>query len=650
MCTHADSSHDEFRTANSETSSYGGFASSSGGGSQDLLCHRNKRVLSLALAVSFVLMALSPALSVSAVDVPSDLNVGPFVDHVVFKTAGPDAVLSMQAGEIDLMTGFVHGEQLPLLEADPDIAVFSALRNGYGHITINCRDYPLNISGFRRAFAYAFDKTRVTVEIMDGFSQEHDSLVPYTSSWCIEDEMPYHYYTSQSEIGNRILDDLGFEIDTVTGWRNAPDGTPFDVVIEYAASSPEVAGGTSQIGVDALNSLHVNAHTRASDFYEYMSRLDSHGNYDMIFYAFQFSYDEVDWLAYEYWSEYASTPYQNACNFANDSYDSWRDQLLHSTVYEEVYEASAQMQLILQENVPRLVVYMNTYFQPYRIDTFTGHVEDRGNYIAGMWTLRKIHRIDGGRGGTVNIASADPETFNIFLYSTTYASYIIRNLWPRLYFAGPDQKPWPDLAEGFVIQTHTDNPDVPVGHTRFIVDIIQNATWADGTPVTGEDVAFTFTYLLETAAYGNPTVIHDLEAAYAISPYRVVVEYNTESYWHVYDFLHLIIIPKHIFNDVDGIGYEGWNTWNPVFDPADPHVTCGPFTLTDVQLGEFYELTANPDFHYYPEYSVTDYTAFTGTNTGGAPFNAALALAAGTVSAAAVILVGSYALLRGKQR
>ncbi|MHA2045366.1 MAG: ABC transporter substrate-binding protein, partial [Candidatus Thorarchaeota archaeon] len=77
------------------------------------------------------------------------------------------------------------------LDADPDISIFSALRNGYGHITINCRDYPLNISAFRRAFAFAFDKTRVTAEIMDGFSQEHDSLVPYPNSWSIEDDMPY---------------------------------------------------------------------------------------------------------------------------------------------------------------------------------------------------------------------------------------------------------------------------------------------------------------------------------------------------------------------------------------------------------------------------------------------------------------------------
>jgi ABC-type transport system substrate-binding protein len=617
-----------------------------------LLFNRNKRVLSLALAASFLLMAVSPALvPATEVEFSSDLNVGPYVDRVVFMSGGAEPVLAMLSKEIDLMTGFVRSADIPLLEADPDIDLYSALRNGYGHITINCRDYPLNVTGFRRAFAYAFDKTRVTIEIMDGFSQEHDSLVPYPCSWCIEDEMPYHYYTGQPDIGNAILDSLGFERDWVTypveGWRNAPDGSPFNIVIEYGASSPEVAGGTAQIGVDALHALHVNAQTRASDFYEYLSRLDSHGDYDMIFYAFAFHHDEVSWLAYEYWSDFANVPTQNACNFRNATYDSWREQLLHSTDYEEVYEASAQMQLILQENVPRLVVYENQYFQPYRTDVFTGHQPDLGKYISGEWTLRKLHRIDGTPGGTVRVASPDPETFNIFLASTTYASYILTNLWPRLYSTAPDLRLQPYLAERTLAETHADNPSVPAGHTRFTIDVIQNATWTDGQSVTAEDVAFTFTYALESAAYGNVNALTDLVAAYAVSPYRLVMEFETESYWHLSSFANDLIIPKHIFNDVDGIGYAGWNTWNPVFDPAEPYVTCGPYILTDFEVGEFYEITANPDFCYYPETVVTDFTAQ--TETGGRTFNATLALTSGTVSAAAVILVGGYALLRGKE-
>jgi ABC-type transport system substrate-binding protein len=628
------------------------FDSERKGDRENMLTDRNKRIIAFTLAAAFVFMAVSPAIVSVDAAFANDLNVGPYIDKIVFKViANQDQrILALQAGEIEFDNSFFDPVHLPTLDADPDISIFSALRNGYGHITINCRDYPLNISGFRRAFAYAFDKTRVTVEIMDGFSQEQDSLVPYPNGWCIEDDMPYHYYTAQVEIGNAILDSLGFEIDSVSGFRTAPNGDPFNVVIEYAASSPEIAGGTAQIGVDALLDLHVNAETRASDFNEYISRLDSHGDYDMVFFALNFGSNDVDWLAREYWSEYANVPYQNPTNYRNATYDSWRDQLLYSTTYEDVYEAASNMQMILQETVPRLVVYENTYMQGYRNDVYTGHVPDLGSYISGPWTFRKIHKIDGTPGGTVPVAlSEEPDSFNIFTITSAYSIAVAEELWPSLYKYSPDLTPWPELAENLITETHADNADVPAGHTRFTIDIIQNATWSDDTPLTAEDVAFTYTYAFESGAYGNPgaSVLGDLVAAYAPTPFRAVIEFGTESYWHFSNFAFFWIIPKHIFNDVDGIGYAGWNTWNPVFDPAQPHVNAGPFTFTDFEAGEFYEVSANPDYAYYPQETSTG-TGSESTGPTTTPWNATLAIVAGAVGAAVVILVGGFVLLRQK--
>jgi len=170
-----------------------------------MISNRKTRLIALTFAAAFIFMAVSPALSVAA-DVPSDLSVGPYVDKLVFKViANQDQViLALQAGEIEMDNSFFDPVYLETLDQDPDIDIFSALRNGYGHITINTRDYPLNESVLRRAFAFAFDKTAVTVDIMDGFSQEHDSIVPYPNGWCVEDDFTYHYYTDQSEIGNDL--------------------------------------------------------------------------------------------------------------------------------------------------------------------------------------------------------------------------------------------------------------------------------------------------------------------------------------------------------------------------------------------------------------------------------------------------------------
>ena len=563
---------------------------------------RKHWIVPMTFIVLILIVMTSPNFANAQFDIPDDLNVGPYVDKVVYKViANQDQrVLALQAGEIEMDTSFVDPIHLPTLAVYTDIGVYTTLRNGYGHITINCRDYPLNISGLRRAFAYAFDKTRVTSEIFDGFSIEHDSLVPAPNGWCAEDEFDWHYYEARPDIGNQILDDLGFEINTTTGFRHAPNGIPFDIEIEYSSSSPEIAGGTAQIGVDALHSLHIDARKVVP----YFSRLDNHGFYDMVVYAENFQTNDVDWLAYDYWSEYANVPYENPTNFRNATYDSWREQLLYSTSYDEVYEAAAEMQKILQYNVPRLVVYENTYHQMYREDTFTGHVPDLGSHISGPWTLRKIHKLTGGFGGTVNVALAqEPDNFNFFMSVSPYMMKIIENLWPSLYVYAPDLTPYPYIATGVVTETHSINPAVPEGHTRFTFDIVQNATWNDGTPLTAEDVAFSYTYAFESGVYGNPaaTWLGDLVAAYAPSPYVVVIEFSTESYWHFSNFAYDFIIPKHIFNDEDGIGYEGWGLWNPVFDPEQPHVTAGPFTFTDYELGESYEISANSNFVFYPD-------------------------------------------------
>jgi ABC-type transport system substrate-binding protein len=542
---------------------------------------------------------------VVALDTPSDLNTGPYVNDVIYEviSSQDQRILALQAGTVEMDASFFDPVHLPVIDADPDISVYSALRNGYGHLTINCRDYPLNISGLRRAFAFAYDKTRVTSEIMDGFSREHDSIVPYANGWCVEDQFTYHYYTAQVATANQLLDDLGFVIDGVTGYRLAPNGDPFEIVIEYASTSVQIGGGVAQIGVDALTALDIDARTQASDFNDYISRLDSHGDYDMVFYAASFYTNDVDWLAYSYWGDYADTPFQNPTNFDNATYDSWRDQLLYSTTYQDVYEAAQEMQNILQYNVPRLIVYENTYMQAYRNDQFTGHVEDFSQYISGPWTMRKIKLLDGSPGGQVPVAiGQEPDSFNIFVTNSGYSATILSNLYSSLYKHGPDLTPWPDLAESMLVETHADNIAVPSGHTRYTIDIVQNATWSDTTPLTADDVTFTFTYAYESGAYGNPAAadLGDLVAAYSPTPYRAVLEFSAESYWQFSSFAYDYIIPKHIFNDVDGIGYSGWNTWNPVFS-SDPQVTSGPYLFDDYDAGDWYRITKNPLYYYLPQ-------------------------------------------------
>jgi ABC-type transport system substrate-binding protein len=117
-------------------------------------------------------------------------------------------------------------------------------------------------------------------------------------------------------------------------------------------------------------------------------------------------------------------------------------------------------------------------------------------------------------------------------------------------------------------------------------------------PLTAEDVAFTFLYQFESGMLGGSIDPPELVLVDSPNPYRVILEYSTESYWHFSDFAFDYIIPEHIFNDDTGIGYDGWDDWNPIYDPSEPFVTCGPFVVSNFEAGDFLELFHNSDFYY----------------------------------------------------
>ena len=524
--------------------------------------------------------------------------------------------LAILNGELEMDTSFFDPVHLPTFNDNPNISVYNASRNGYGMIVINCEKYPLSISGLRRAIAYAFDKEEVITIHLDGFGNTLDSVVPRCNGWCVEDEFPYHYYTAQPDIGNQILDDLNFTIDAETGYRVAPDGSPFDINLQYSSGC---GGPVSRFAMfEALEALHINyTGSYFGDYLEFIETINSHGDYDMFHWSRNFDSNNLEWLVDEFGSENAEVYGKNPCNFRNTTFDSWIDQLLTGNTYEEVYEAASEMQKILHYNVPNIIAYESTYMQAYRNDRFTGYVPDLHRYIPGLWTMRKIHHLDGSMGGTVAVSIQEAlNSFNVLLAESSYSEVILEELYSSLYQAGPNGAPIQDLATSLLIETHEDNPEVNSGHTRFTIDLIRNATWIDGMPLTADDVAFTLNYLQQLVPDEKIVVWDwDLSHLYSIfnpTTYQVVVEFLTESYWNFEEFAYLKILPKHICTSEIYQETQWWN-WNPGFNDEHPLVTSGPFKLSDFEEGEYYELSRNSDYYYRDE-SLGTATTSTTTN------------------------------------
>ncbi|MFW9980145.1 MAG: ABC transporter substrate-binding protein, partial [Candidatus Thorarchaeota archaeon] len=323
------------------------------------------------------------------------------------------------------------------------------------------------------------------------------------------------------------------------------------------------------------------------------------------------------------------------------TYDSWRDQLLHATDYEDVYEAAIEMQRIWVHASPMIICYENVLLSAYRTDRFEGFINDVSDGVPGWWTNYKVHLKDalgGPFGGTFRWANPlDLDTFNFMVSSSAYTMNVLGELYDSLIIQDPDGNDVMWLAETYEAETHDDNPAVPEGYTRFTFDIIQNATWTDGALITGEDIAFSLNYFRD--APGNPygADLSEMTAAYAPTTYTLIVEFGSESFWHLHTAAYKPVIPKHVFQD---IGLDGWNLWNPD-PPNEAMVTSGPFNVSDYVAGEFAELTYNPNYYFGLDRTTAPTTP---TDTGIGDIT--LAIVAGAVGAAVVILVGGYVLMR----
>ncbi len=606
---------------------------------------RAKRTIAITLVAAFALMAISPIFA-TAQTIPGHAKTGPYIDKLRFDVITSDdlQVLALQNDEIDVIDSFLDPTFIPALEVAENIQLTNVLRNGYGFVTINCDRYPLNYTAVRRAIAFALDKNAISADIFEGFSGSQDSPVPKQNGWSIEGQLPYTYYEPQVQKGKDLLEAAGFYYEKGAEFLTGPKGDFDPILVECASSSP-IAIEVGAFIADALLDLGIEATSEPTDFYEYLGRLNNHLDYDMCFLAWEFGSADVDFLGKEWASWNADEPFLNFPNFKNSTYDYYIDDLLHSTDYDTVYAAAIKLQEIWVYECPYIITYQNIKYHAWRDDKFAGHVNDWSDGVPGTWTNKKVHlKADQGGpfGGTFRWSnSLDLDTFNLLGASSAYTIQVLTELYDSLMTLDSTGLDMLWLAESYLAETHAENDAIPVGHTRFTFNILQNATWTDGTPLTAEDVAFSLNFLRDAPGNRYRPDLLEMSAAYAPSTYTVVVEFNTESYWHLHGVAFKPIFPKHIMQE---IVIEDWAEWSPN-PPVEEFVTSGPFIITEYVAGEFTELTYNPNYFFGPDKTVE--TPDTDTTT-VAPPDFTMAIVAGAVGAAVVILVGGYVLMRQK--
>lgn len=554
------------------------------------------------LRVIILLASLLMLLATLPIQVSSSTHAytGPWIDTVHASLIEEEAarVEALLDDDIDMIGSMLDPTYLSELEDANSIAITETPRNGYCCMSINTQKYPFNITAFRRAFAFALNKSAIAEIAWQGLADPLDSCVPRMNPYSIEGDLPYSYYDANYSRANELLDAAGFVDVDEDGWREAPDGSPFDVLIEFSYIIP-AAAQVAAYAVDALTEINIEASCLTTDWYDYLCRLHWLGDYDVVLMTRSFSNMDVDWMGYDFWGEKAYVPGWNPTRFVNASFDAWRDQLLRSIDPDEVEDAAREMQKIWVYECPEVVCYQNSIHSAYRTDRFEGFVEDVTCGIPGWWTYYKtqLRPASGGPfGGTLRTTmSYDVQTFNFMMMPTEYPLQgMLYMMYDSLFKVGPDGIDIPWLAESYLVETHADNSSVPDGHTQVTFEIRQNITWSDGTPLTADDVSYSINYYRETGGPYGPD-LWNMTQVVMMTPYKVRFHFDTESIWHLHAIVYKPILPKHIF--VPQVGYDGWNEWNPLLGDTTL-VSSGPFLLENYVNGSYVTFSCNPNYFF----------------------------------------------------
>jgi peptide/nickel transport system substrate-binding protein len=158
-----------------------------------------------------------------------------------------------------------------------------------------------------------------------------------------------------------------------------------------------------------------------------------------------------------------------------------------------------------------------------------------------------------------------------------------------------------------LVESWTPNGD----HTQYTLKVRDDATWSDGSPVTADDVAFTFNFIVQNnMSYYKDYFAFDptFEATDATT-----VIWTAQKPTFAPDIpAYAMILPEHIWSDFIvtdapypcGSGYAGKYTQEQCDAQAtrqkardfanEPPIGSGPFTLVEWKRGEFLHFTKSP--------------------------------------------------------
>ncbi len=195
-----------------------------------------------------------------------------------------------------------------------------------------------------------------------------------------------------------------------------------------------------------------------------------------------------------------------------------------------------------------------------------------------------------GEGGIIIEAStSEPGTFNpLYCTSTSCFDDAISLFSPNV--VGVDPATATFAKDGFLGALALDW-EITEGGTVYIFTLREDLFWTDGTPVTANDMVWTFNTTIDPeTASPNAYVADYIESMEAIDDYTLKVTFTSDGCNNIRYVDYPDYMPAHVFEGVPLAELEE----HPY--GTQPDVTAGVFAFGEYRPGEQFSLVANQDY------------------------------------------------------
>jgi ABC-type transport system substrate-binding protein len=477
----------------------------------------------------------------------------------------------------------------------------------------------LDARQFRRALAHITDRDAMVL-FMEGFAEATETFIPPVLQEWENPAAPKYDYSL--DLAEQALIDGGFQ-----DWDD-------DNFLEYSPSHGAVPGDYEELPVlqGVIRSddpgLSFAGELLRNDLMKLEVRLAfpivDRGTWYYRVYVVRDFHVYVDVLGghrsdpssyYEIFYSESESP----IGYHSEEFDYWFEKFKYAITMEEALEACYMCQYIVARDVASIPLYVYVSYFAHRTNygdhvgeemfaglKWEGFVNELGVGFPNFWTYLNAHP-EVGKGGTlrqgvlVNIEKFSPvhaEWFHDWLVLDEIYEPLIKNHPYNL----TEKIPW--LCRNWTIGTWE---FAGKNCTKIRFELCPGILWHDNTPVTVEDVAFTFAYMRDEVSIANYWAVTNYYGAITaangsgwwgpqLPPDAIEILYDVES-WFALDWVAGVpIIPKHIWEGKDS------HIWDP--EDHDAVIGTGPFMcMKDGVVGrpdftfEYVHLDANPAYY-----------------------------------------------------